>query len=119
MIFADIEATAFSGEIEYNLSGVDVNDVDLSDLPDFLAGRRHRYIPCEPLQIYLTVNNPAGNDRLDCRTGLTLSAIRNSQVSATYTIDNPYFTIGYERAKVRIISVFRLLTLLMFFPVIP
>ncbi len=96
--FADIEATAFSGEIEYNLSGVDVNDVDLSDLPDFLAGEGTDISLVNP-QIYLTVNNPVGNDRLDCRTGLTLSAIRNSQVSATYTIDNPYFTIGYEKGE--------------------
>ena len=58
-----------------------MNDVDLSDLPDFLAGEGTDISLVNP-QIYLKVNNPVGNDRLDCRTGLTLSAIRNSQVSA-------------------------------------
>ena len=55
--FADIYATSFSGEIEYLLSGVDVNDVDLSDIPDFLAGEGTNISLANP-QIYLSMNNP-------------------------------------------------------------
>lgn len=90
--FADIYATSFSGEIEYLLSGVDVNDVDLSDIPDFLAGEGTNISLANP-QIYLSMNNPVGNDGLTCRTGLTITSKRDSEEYGRYSIDNPYFQI--------------------------
>lgn len=96
--FSDIDAVSFSGEIEYKLSGIDVNDVDLSDMPDFLSGEGTDISLVNP-QIYLTLNNPVGADGLDCRTGITISARRDSHVSGSYSIDNPYFVIPHERGN--------------------
>lgn len=90
---SDIVATSFTGDIEYNISGVDVPDVDISDIPDFISGPNTDISLINP-QIYLSVNNPVGNYGLECRTGLTLTAKRRSQPSVDYSIDEPYFTIG-------------------------
>ncbi len=89
----DIVATAFTGDIEYTISGVDIPDVDISDIPDFFAGSSTDISLLNP-QIYLNLNNPVGNYGLECQTGLTLTAKRNGQPSQDYTINDPYFTIG-------------------------
>lgn len=94
--FAELNAISFSGEIDYSLSGVEISDVDLSDIPDFLAGEGTDISLVNP-QIYLNINNPVGADGLDCRTGITLSAIRGEGVTGSYTIDNPYFPITHQR----------------------
>lgn len=96
--FGDIYATTFSGEIDYRLSGVKISDVDLSDMPDFLAGEGTDIALVNP-QIYLNINNPVGDDGLDCRTGLTLSAIRGGEVTGSFGIDNPFFPITHERGN--------------------
>lgn len=96
--FGDIYATSFSGEIDYRLSGVEISDVDLSDMPDFLAGEGTDIALVNP-QIYLNINNPVGDDGLDCRTGLTLSAIRGGEVTGSFGIDNPFFPITHERGN--------------------
>lgn len=94
--FADMVAIAFSGEIDYRLSGVEISDVDLSDIPDFLAGEGTDISLVNP-QIYIGVSNPVGASGLECRTGLTVEAMRDGEVSGSYTIDNPYFTIPCDK----------------------
>lgn len=96
--FARLNAVSFSGEIDYRLSGVEISDVDLSDMPDFLAGEGTDIALVNP-QIYLNINNPVGDDGLDCRTGLTLSAIRGGEVTGSFGIDNPFFPITHERGN--------------------
>ncbi len=94
---SDIHATNFSGAIEYLITGVNIEDVDLSDMPDFLSGEETDISLVNP-QIYLGLNNPVGPEKLDCNTGLTLTAIRDGQPSGEYSIDNPWFTIGHGQA---------------------
>lgn len=94
---SDIHATNFSGAIEYLITGVNIEDVDLSDMPDFLSGEETNISLVNP-QIYLGLNNPVGPEKLDCNTGLTLTAIRDGQPTGEYSIDNPWFTIGHGQA---------------------
>lgn len=91
----DIEATAFTGRIEYKLEGVDINDVDLSSIPDFLADESTNISLVNP-QIYLNLTNPVGTDGVDCSTGLTLTANRENRPSASYSLDEGAFVIGHN-----------------------
>lgn len=69
----NFNATSFSGVAEYKIDGSDLNidPIHLSDLPDFLADQRTNLILSNP-QIYLQLNNPVGENRLGCRSGLTI-----------------------------------------------
>lgn len=89
----DIVATAFTGNIEYQITGIDIPDVDISNIPDFIAGPNTDISLINP-QIYLNLNNPVANHGLECQTGVTLTAKRNNQPNQNFSIDNPYFTIG-------------------------
>ena len=84
----DIVATAISGKISYTLDGMNISDVDLSDVPDFLAQDVDLYL-MNP-RVYLNVNNPLYNiadNALGFNAGLTLVANRKdgSKVTAETT----------------------------------
>lgn len=72
-----LDATYFSGEIEYNLEGdgLHIDPVSLSDLPDFLADEKTDLILANP-QIYINLNNPVAGYRLGFETGLQLTSVR-------------------------------------------
>lgn len=76
----ELEATYFSGEIEYNLDGegLNIDPVSLSDLPDFLADEKTDLILANP-QIYINLNNPVANYDLGFETGLQLTSVRGDQ----------------------------------------
>ncbi len=87
---------AISGRISYKLAGMDIAPVSLADIPDFLSGDGTNINLANP-QICLNVTNPVGADNLDCRTGLTLSAIREDAPAQDFSLDNGFFTIGHNR----------------------
>lgn len=89
----NIVATKFTGDVEYTISGFDIPDVDISSLPDFLSDAGTNLSLVNP-EIFINLNNPVGNYGLDCQTGVTLIAKRNSQPNQYFTTDEPYFTIG-------------------------
>ena len=93
--FTDIIATSFTGEIEYLISGINVPNVDISGLPEFLSNSNTDISLINP-QIYLSVNNPVGNYGLVCQTGITLSALRDNMPSKDFSINDAYFTIGAD-----------------------
>jgi hypothetical protein len=84
--------TSFSGGIKYDITGVDISDVDLSDLPDVLTQDGTDISIANPC-IYLRLNNPMQPYRLTARTGMTITSHHGEQL-ADYSINNPYFTIG-------------------------
>lgn len=86
---------AISGRISYMLAGMDIAPVSLADIPKFLSGEGTNIYLVNP-QINLSVTNPVGADGLDCRTGLTLSAIRDDAPTLDFSLDNGYFTIGHN-----------------------
>jgi len=64
----------FSGDIQYDISGIDIDPIDMSDIPEMLQQEGTDIILDNP-QIYLTVNNPlrqAGYP-LNAQTGLSLT----------------------------------------------
>lgn len=94
-IVSDIDAKAFSGVIEYKLDGMDIDPVSLSDIPSFLDGPETEIGLANP-QIYLQVNNPVAGDKLECRTGISLTPIYDgSTKEMSYMPDNGPITIGY------------------------
>lgn len=88
----DFPLTAFSGRVKYNITGVDISDVDLSDLPDVLSQPGTDITLANP-QIYLQVTNPLQPYSLYAQTGLTINA-NHGTGSTPYSIDNSSFTIG-------------------------
>ncbi len=93
---SDLEATAFSGVVNYHLDGLDIAPINLNDIPDFLAGEGTNISIANP-QIYLNVNNPVAGNSLDCRTGLRLTAYRNSGNPLTFQPDENEILIGHNR----------------------
>lgn len=97
----DINATSFSGVINYMLdgSGLNINPVSLSDIPDFLSEQGTMLGLANP-QIYLQVNNPVADDKLSCTTGIELTAIRKSYTLPFTPDDNGKINIGYNKGNV-------------------
>ena len=83
----DLNATAIDGRIEYSLSGDDLNidPVDLSDIPDFLAGDETDIRLVNP-QIYLSLNNPLATEKLNITSGIELTSHRTDE-SSTFNLD--------------------------------
>lgn len=92
---SDMVAKKFSGTINYKLDGLDIAPVNLSDIPDFLAGEATNIHLANP-QIYLKVNNPVASYGLDCQTGLTLTAIREGTDDIDFSPDNGAFRIRHD-----------------------
>lgn len=93
---SDLEATAFTGVVNYKLDGMDIDPVSLSDIPDFLDCEGTNILLANP-QIYLQVNNPVADNALDCSTGITLTAIREGAAALPFSPDNGAFTIGHNK----------------------
>lgn len=81
-------ATYVTGDIEYHLEGdgLNINPVDLSDIPDFLNESGTDLRLANP-QIYLNLSNPVAADGLYYQTGLELGAVRNGSIKY-YELDN-------------------------------
>ncbi len=93
----DFPLTSFSGSLKYNITGVNISDVELNDLPDVLTQPGTDITLANP-QIYLHVVNPLQPYKLYAETGLTISAIHGS-TSTPYSIDNGYFTVGNNNSN--------------------
>ncbi len=73
----DMVITALTGRIQYNLDGMDIAPISLSDIPDFLS-KPGTDIRLSNPQIYLSLNDPVGNYGLSYNSGLTLTAYRDN-----------------------------------------
>lgn len=84
----DIDATHMLGAIEYHIDGDDleIDPVNLTDLPDFLAGDETNLILYNP-QIYLSLNNPVAPQGLNYTSGLDIKSIRDSHVDGNYPLN--------------------------------
>lgn len=89
---------SISGLIKYELegNGLAISPVKLNDLPDFLAGEETNLVLANP-QIYLSLNNPLGNDGLSYQSGLTLTAIRDNEAARHFSLDNGFFSVGSDK----------------------
>jgi hypothetical protein len=95
---SDFKTTKFDGDVNYNINGVNISPINLSNIPSFLAQEGTNILLANP-QIYLQINNPLAEDALKLQTGVTLTANRSDKPSQDYTLDNSYFTIGYDKGS--------------------
>lgn len=86
----DMTLNAVKATIDYRLEGMDIDPVDLSDLPDFLNNPATNIVLTNP-QIYLNLNNPVAEDGLVGNINLTLTAERDNGVRPfTFPLDQPF-----------------------------
>lgn len=92
----DIVVDSFTGVVKYELEGMDIDPMDLSDIPDFLSGDETDITIANP-QIYLQVNNPVADYSLECSTGITLTAIREGYADRAFSPDVNQINIGFDK----------------------
>lgn len=84
----------FTGVFDYDVDFDDIDPIDLSDLPEFLAGEQTDLVMTDP-SLTLQVNSPVARYGLNCTTGLTLTAERDGGLaSRTESVDA--FTVGNQ-----------------------
>lgn len=95
----DINVKSFSGRVNYNIEGVNINPVALDDLPDVLRQKDTRITLTNP-QIYLHLENPLSPYKLTAQTGFTINSVftddeGNETATTTHSLDAPgYFPIS-------------------------
>lgn len=94
--FSDIDVTSFTGAIKYDFDGFDIAPIYLTDLPAVLTQEQTDLHIANP-QIYLSINNPAAPYKVSAQTGLKFTTHRSGLEDKEYTLDNGYFTLGYEQ----------------------
>lgn len=98
-----INATAFSGRVQYDLSGnkLNISPIQLNDLPDFLAQDETNLILANP-QIYININNPLAKEKLTFQTGIEITPFRNGVPSKSpLTLDKGIWTVDGTDANAR------------------
>ncbi len=97
---SDIEVTTFTGRVNYKLEGINIDPISLGDIPDVISQSQTDIHLVNP-QIYFKLNNPVANYNLKAQADVEIRANRPGEVSKVYTIDNDYFTIGYDKGNVK------------------
>lgn len=95
--FTPIEVKTIDGYISHPIEGVSISNVEFNDLPDILAQAGTDLRMVNP-RIYLSVFNPMQRENLYASSGLIIEAVRNDEVSAVFTPDNPVFSTGLGHA---------------------
>ena len=91
--FSRMLITTVTGRIKYQLDGLDIAPVSLSNIPDILSQEKTDITLVNP-QIYLSLNNPVAKYNLSAQAGITITANRNNGQSTEHSLDNGYFTIA-------------------------
>lgn len=68
-----IDITRFDGRIRHMIDDVNINDIDLSDLPDAITGEGTSIRLANP-QIDLSIENPLADSHVTTSTGLTFTS---------------------------------------------
>ena len=97
--FSDLTVNEFSGGVQYSISGIDIDPIEMTDIPDFL-NQEGTDIKLNNPQLYLSVNNPVAPYGLAPHTGLSVTQVRNGNDGSTCSIDNGVFYFGKESGNV-------------------
>lgn len=87
-------ATAVTGFIHYYIEGMDIESINLTDLPEFLEGGDTNVTLLNPM-ICLQTTNPVAPDKLSYQASLALTANRDGSEPRRFTSD--VFTVGSNR----------------------
>lgn len=82
-----IYAVAFTGQVKYDIDGMTIDPINLSDIPDVLSQDGTSLVLANP-QIYLSINNMVAQYGLTFNAGLKMTAYRDGREALTYTTDN-------------------------------
>lgn len=94
---SDMKITAFTGTVEYSIEGIDLDPIEMTDIPTILSQNVTNLSLVNP-QIYLSFNNPMAQYQLTAQTGLTITANRVDAPSKTFSLDED-FTAGYNKGE--------------------
>ena len=83
-----IQINSFSGRIKYDVNGVNVSDVLLTDLPDIFTQEGTDIRIANP-QIYVNVHNPLNEYGLKAETGMEITSYKDDSRVGTYALDAP------------------------------
>lgn len=83
---SDIDISAFTGQIKYDVTGVDIPEIDLNNLPDVLTQEGTDISITNPC-LYLQLNNPLQQYDLTAQSGLSMTAIRTGEADKTYGLN--------------------------------
>ena len=86
---SDIRVTHFSGSIKYDITGIDIDPVKITGLPDFLKQEGTSLTISNP-QVYLSLNNPLIEQgyNLMAQTSINLTSHWSDATSRSFTLDD-------------------------------
>lgn len=94
---SSFDVATISGSVDYNIKGIEIDPIDLSDLPDFLNDPETDIRLVNP-QIYLGATNTTA----DYHTGLSGRIVLDSKFNnGESQAASPEFIIGWDRGPVR------------------
>ena len=82
-----ITAVSFTGKVKYDIDGMSISPIELSDLPDVLTQDGTSLALANP-QIYLSINNMVAKYGLTFSASLKMTANREGKPSLSYTTDD-------------------------------
>lgn len=92
-----ISVKSVTGTVGYKITGFNVDNVDLNDLPDMLRQEGTDVTLANP-QLYLSLNNPVAGYKLTASSGLTLTAMKDSRPVNTCSLDaGQLIKLGYDK----------------------
>ena len=83
----DIAVTSMTGKIQYAVTGINIDPILISDLPEFLDGAQTNVSINNP-QLYLNINNPLSNDKVVFETGLSVYGERDGVKRPVKSLDD-------------------------------
>ena len=95
---ADMNISAISGKVDYNLEGIDIDPVNLNEIPDVFSQPGTNLVLSNP-QIYLSLNNPIASYGLNYQIGLSLESLRDGEPSKKFELDNGYFEVKHNKGE--------------------
>lgn len=82
----DIKVTHFTGLLGYDVEGVEVDPIELGDIPDVLSDDETDVFLKNP-QIYLNINNPLANQNIKAKANIKLSSSKNGVQREGYQME--------------------------------
>lgn len=85
-ILSDVKIKSFTGEVSYDVTDIDVNPVELNDIPDIL-NQSGTILGIDNPQIYVEMNNPVSEYGLGATTRLAVQGERDGKLYSKVVSD--------------------------------
>ncbi len=95
----DIHITSFDGVVKYEIDGLNIEPISLTDIPAVLNQEGTDIRLVNP-QIYISLNNPLSAYGLSAKTGFEIAAYRNNSPTKHFTLDDNCLEIICDKGDV-------------------